>query len=136
MVGGGGERKTLRIVAKYADACNLYGSVETIKRKLDVLKEHCKSVGRDYDSILKTRLSPTVIDDDKEMAKKRLLQNSKEMDEAVALSGSVYGTPEDVSTQIQILKDAGIQYHIVSLDPSRELETLDRFANNILKKER
>jgi F420-dependent oxidoreductase-like protein len=119
MVGGGGERKTLRIVAKYADACNLYGSVETIKRKLDVLKEHCKSVGRDYDSILKTRLSPTVIDDNKENAKRTLLQNSKGMDEVEALSGAVYGTPEDVSAQIEILKDAGIEYLIVSLDPSR-----------------
>src|ERR671923_1052880 len=43
LVGGSGERKTLKIVAKYADACNLFGSAETIKRKLNVLKEHCKS---------------------------------------------------------------------------------------------
>lgn len=63
LVGGSGERITLKIVAKYADACNLFGSVETIKRKLDVLKEHCKSVGRDYESILKTKLDLVVIDD-------------------------------------------------------------------------
>jgi F420-dependent oxidoreductase-like protein len=56
MVGGSGERKTLRIVAKYADACNLFGSTETVKAKLKVLKEHCESVGRDYNSILKTKL--------------------------------------------------------------------------------
>ena len=68
--GGGDERKTLRIVAKYADACNLYGSVETTKRKLDILKEHCNSLGRDYDSILKIKLSPVIIDDDKEITKK------------------------------------------------------------------
>ena len=70
LVGGGDERKTLRIVAKYADACNLYGSVETTKRKLDILKEHCNSLGRDYDSILKIKLSPVIIDDDKEITKK------------------------------------------------------------------
>jgi hypothetical protein len=42
LVGGSGERKTLKIVSKYADACNLFGSAEILKRKLDVLKEHCK----------------------------------------------------------------------------------------------
>ena len=62
LVGGSGERKTLKIVAKYADACNLFGSAETVKRKLNILKEHCKSVGRDYDSILKTKLGIIVID--------------------------------------------------------------------------
>jgi len=103
------------------------------KRKLDILKEHCKSVGRDYDSILKTKLSPIVIDDDKEIAKKRVQQISKGMDEVEALAGPVYGTPEDVSAQIEILKEAGIEYLIVSLDPSRELETLDIFADNIMK---
>ena len=74
MVGGSGERQTLKIVAKYADTCNLFGSVETVKRKLGVLKEHCKSVGRDYDSILKTKLGVVLIDKDKEMAKKRMQQ--------------------------------------------------------------
>jgi alkanesulfonate monooxygenase SsuD/methylene tetrahydromethanopterin reductase-like flavin-dependent oxidoreductase (luciferase family) len=131
-----GERKTLRIVAKYADACNLYGSVETTKRKLDILKEHCKSVGRDYDSILKTKLSPLIIDNDKETAKKRVLQISKGMDEAEALAGAIYGTPEDVSAQIEILKETGVEYLIVSLDPSRELVTLETFADNVIKKDR
>src|SRR5215471_13904713 len=66
MIGGTGERQTLRIVAKYGDACNLFGSVETVKRKLSILKEHCKSIGRDYDSILKTKLVRVVIEDDRE----------------------------------------------------------------------
>src|ERR687891_1198277 len=52
LVGGSGEKRTLKIVAKYADACNLFGSAETVRKKLDILKEHCKSVGRDYHSIL------------------------------------------------------------------------------------
>jgi F420-dependent oxidoreductase-like protein len=53
MVGGGGEKKTLRLVAKYADACNLFGGPEA-QHKLDVLREHCEREGRDYDSIEKT----------------------------------------------------------------------------------
>ena len=53
MIGGGGEKKTLRLVAMYADACNLFAGRDEA-RKLDVLREHCEAVGRDYDTIYKT----------------------------------------------------------------------------------
>ena len=53
LVGGGGERKTLRLVARYADACNLFDTPE-LAHKLDVLREHCAAEGRDYDTIEKT----------------------------------------------------------------------------------
>ena len=55
LIGGGGERKTLRLVAQYADACNLFtSSPEEVGRKLDILRGHCDAVGRDYDTIQKT----------------------------------------------------------------------------------
>jgi alkanesulfonate monooxygenase len=57
MIGGGGERKTLRLVAQYAQACNLFAGPE-LERKLDVLREHCAAVGRDYDDIQKTVMMP------------------------------------------------------------------------------
>ena len=133
LVGGSGERKTLKIVAKYADACNLFGSAETLKRKLDVLKEHCKSVGRDYDTILKTPLGAIIIDDDKEIAKKRVQQITRMPEEQIR-EFAIYGTPEDVSRQIKLLEEVGIQYLIVDLDPSRELEALEIFVNKIIKK--
>jgi F420-dependent oxidoreductase-like protein len=53
LIGGGGEKKTLRLVAQYADACNLFPTPE-IPRKLDILREHCRAVGRNYDEIEKT----------------------------------------------------------------------------------
>jgi F420-dependent oxidoreductase-like protein len=53
MIGGGGERKTLRLVAQYADACNLFPTPD-LAHKLDVLRAHCDDVGRDYDEITKT----------------------------------------------------------------------------------
>jgi F420-dependent oxidoreductase-like protein len=53
MIGGGGEKKTLRLVAQYADACNLFNGPD-LAHKLDVLREHCDAVGRDYDSVEKT----------------------------------------------------------------------------------
>src|SRR5204862_3769964 len=57
LIGGGGEKKTLRLVAQYAQACNLFASAE-LERKLDVLREHCADVGRDYDEIQKTVMMP------------------------------------------------------------------------------
>ena len=55
MIGGGGEKKTLRLVAKYAQACNLFPTPE-LPRKLEVLREHCEREGRNYDEIEKTAI--------------------------------------------------------------------------------
>jgi len=70
LVGGGGEKKTLRLVARYADACNLFagpdpdggfgGGLETLRHKLDVLRGHCEAQGRPYDAIEKTTLGMSV----------------------------------------------------------------------------
>src|SRR4051812_33019753 len=51
MIGGSGERKTLRLVAQYADACNIFGDPEEVAHKVDVLRRHCDDVGRDVDEI-------------------------------------------------------------------------------------
>ena len=57
LIGGSGERKTLRLVAQHADACNLFGeSPDAVRHKLDVLRRHCDDVGRDYETIEKTML--------------------------------------------------------------------------------
>ena len=56
MVGGGGERKTLRLVAQYADGCNVFGDAERIAAKYAVLREHCKAIGRPYDAIERSTL--------------------------------------------------------------------------------
>ena len=56
MIGGGGEKKTLRLVAQYADGCNLFGDAAVITHKLAVLREHCQRLGRDYQAIAKTSM--------------------------------------------------------------------------------
>jgi F420-dependent oxidoreductase-like protein len=135
MIGGSGERYTLKIIAKYADACNLFGSTETVKRKLSILNEHCKSVGRDYDSILKTKLGFVVIDNDKKMVEKRLQQIiSSGIPKEQVGEFVIYGTSDDVLKQIELLEEVGIQYLIVDLEPYRELEALEIFGNTIVKK--
>jgi F420-dependent oxidoreductase-like protein len=67
LIGGGGEKKTLRLVARYADAANLFGAgPEVVAGKLDVLRAHCADEGRDYDTIAKTvlMLRPPLADED------------------------------------------------------------------------
>jgi alkanesulfonate monooxygenase SsuD/methylene tetrahydromethanopterin reductase-like flavin-dependent oxidoreductase (luciferase family) len=56
LIGGGGERKTLRLVATYADACNIIGDVDTVAHKVEVLRRHCDDVGRDFEQIEVTAL--------------------------------------------------------------------------------
>lgn len=65
MIGGMGEKKTLRMVAQYAQACNLFefAGLDTLKHKLDVLREHCREQGTDYESISKTVLGMTSVQD-------------------------------------------------------------------------
>jgi alkanesulfonate monooxygenase SsuD/methylene tetrahydromethanopterin reductase-like flavin-dependent oxidoreductase (luciferase family) len=134
LVGGSGERKTLKIVAKYADACNLFGSANTVKKKLDILKEHCRSVGRDYNSILKTKLGVVVIDNDRQTAKSKVQQAFIGMSEMQLGEFAIFGTPDDVLKQIDELEEVGIQYLIVDLEPQREIEALEIFAHNIIKR--
>ena len=62
MVGGGGERKTLRLVAQYADACNVFGGPERIAHKYAVLREHCERLGRPYDEVERSTLQSIDLD--------------------------------------------------------------------------
>ena len=105
LVGASGERKTLRNVAKHADACNLFGSPETIRRKLEVLFDHCKKIGKNYDTILKTKLSHVIIAKDREEAERRVNERFGEMDKESRREFVIYGNPADVLEQILKYKD-------------------------------
>ncbi len=64
LIGGGGEQKTLRLVAQYADACNIFGNPDNLRHKYAVLEDHCADVGRDYAEIEKTNLAGISITED------------------------------------------------------------------------
>ncbi|HEY7599917.1 MAG TPA: LLM class flavin-dependent oxidoreductase, partial [Candidatus Limnocylindrales bacterium] len=64
LVGGGGERTTLRLVARYADACNVFGAPDMLRHKFEVLRRHCAAVGREYAEIERTNLSTISITPD------------------------------------------------------------------------
>jgi len=111
MVGGGGERKTLRLVAQYADACNVFGRPEAIARKYAILDAHCAAVGRDPDEIERSTLQ----------------------DVRLAMSGGGSGEAADeVVERFGDLADAGAQHVIVDLKAVHEPGRLEGFGRDVL----
>lgn len=134
MIGGGGERMTLKIAAKYADACNVFGSADTVRRKMKILRQHCQTVGRDYDSILKTKLGHVIIDKDKDRLKAKLTDALRGIPEERLKEFATYGTPEELRHQVEELRDAGVEYLIVNMDPKEESEALELFGKEVVRK--
>jgi F420-dependent oxidoreductase-like protein len=93
VIGGAGERKTLRLVAQYADACNIFGG-DDAGHKLDVLRAQCDRVGRDYDSIEKTAVLP--LDTDREGGLDGLLNRLRALHEVGF--GTVHGWVPEVAS--------------------------------------
>jgi len=113
LIGGGGERKTLRLVAQYADACNLFARMPLpeVKRKLDILREHCAAVGRPYEEIEKTSLNSY-----------RLTRDGR--------NGST--TPAALLEQLAQLAEIGIDQAIFSLQNVSDLEPFDLLATEVV----
>ena len=133
-IGGGGEKVTLKLVARWGDACNVGGGdVERIKRKLDVLKGHCESLGRDYGEITRST-SVNVC----------LLNEGEDPEEATreARAGRSYdeyakefivGTPDEVAERLRPMAEAGIDYFIVYLPRvAYDPEPVRRFAREVI----
>jgi F420-dependent oxidoreductase-like protein len=129
LIGGAGEKRTLRTVAKYADASNIFGSLETVKRKLGILQEHCKEVGREYDSIVKTK-GGRVIFGDRESIEKGFERMG--MNQQMTREFLTYGTPEQIRQNIEEFAQAGIDGLIYSFDPRQELEAVTKFGNDVI----
>ena len=125
LIGGSGEKKTLRFVAKYADACNIFGDVETVKHLLGVLRDHCDDVGRDYDEITKTRMATVFIGEDDAAAQRKLdtVTQGRGLDERRAAMSFV-GGPERIAEQTQELLDAGIEGITVTMPDFHDLDAV------------
>jgi len=124
LVGGGGERRTLRLVAKYAEACNLFGDVPTIRHKLEVLARHCEAVGRDPSTITTTRLGGLVIAptarEAERVAREAAARRGADLEEYRRYA--VIGDPEAVLEQARAYLDAGLDGLIFNMPNAHELE--------------
>ncbi len=114
MIGGGGEKRTLKLVAQYADACNVSGGVEMVSHKLDVLRQHCEAVGRDPAEIQNTAMAITILSESDEQTaslKEMVRSAGGEETAAAALIGRVEELPDMVAPYVE----AGVDEMILSL---------------------
>jgi len=124
LIGGGGEKRTLRLVAQYADFCNITGDVATIGRKVEVLRRHCQEVGRDPAEVTVSRLSTCVLTDSEEetVATRAFLR------EAVGEeSGYNVGREEELLEQVEELRAAGVEYFIFNM-PTSDADAVRRLG--------
>jgi F420-dependent oxidoreductase-like protein len=115
MIGGGGEQKTLRLVAQYADATNVFGDGPRVAHKYAVLREHCERIGRNYEEIERSNL----------------------VDINVRTPGSTGGTaPGRIVDQFGELADAGVQHVIMSLAKVEDLAPLELIGRDVISQVR
>lgn len=134
-IGGSGEQVTLKLVARFADACNMGADPETLRRKFDVLRGHCEAIGRDYESIIRSSnrlLFPLKSGEDPKAATEK----------ARAATGATYedytsmvwvGTPEQLVERLQPVIDAGVNYLIAYIpDVAYDHDRMHLFAEEII----
>ena len=114
MVGGSGERRTLRLVARHADACNLVGDVDRVRHKLGVLRKHCAAEGRDHAAIEVTHL-----------------ERARVIAPGEAREGRGAATVEEHVGRYRELAEAGVQTAIVGLSDAEGAESVKRFGDVI-----
>jgi F420-dependent oxidoreductase-like protein len=161
LIGGAGEQVTLKIVAHYADACNVFGNPSTIAHKFTVLKQHCEAVGRKYESIWRTMTMMCAIGETDEQAlasitdaEKAMIMKNKEwfgkslaQDSSLAegmtalatggersafLSMGFIGSPETIRTTMAAYEAVGVQEVRLHFLDGATPESIRRFAKEFI----
>ena len=140
LIGGSGERKTLRMVAQYADACNVFGEASAIRHLLGVLDAHCERLDRDPATICRTRLGTLVLGPTMEAAEAKIasrfgggrLEDLPADLQTRLRSMFVLGDPPAVQAQVQELLDAGLDGIVFNMPDAHDLEAV-AFAGEVLR---
>ena len=129
LVGGSGERRTLQLVARYADACNLFGEPDVVRHKIDVLHRHCDDEHRDPADITITQLSSVLCASTVDELEASLTARSSElMPPEMVAERLDAGTVDDHIGRFRALADAGVDEVIVSLADIGDRGAIERFA--------
>ena len=135
MIGGGGEKKTLRTVARYADMWNGMGSPETLARKIDVLKRHCQDVGRNFGQIELTVGCKPIIRSTEAEARRvweaQMEHNRTPMSDVIDDHTFWVGTPEQVAQEMISRRALGFRTFIAELAAPFDDETIERWIGEV-----
>jgi F420-dependent oxidoreductase-like protein len=131
LIGGSGEQVTLKLVAQYGDACNVNGDLATIQRKFAILKQHCETVGRDYESIHRTITGFCSIGETDEQAWAKVPQALLSR-VGNQINGTLIGSPDTIRKGLAELEAAGVQEVILGFFDILHPDTLRFFAKEFI----
>jgi alkanesulfonate monooxygenase SsuD/methylene tetrahydromethanopterin reductase-like flavin-dependent oxidoreductase (luciferase family) len=135
MIGGGGVRKTLRIVAGYADSWNVFGTPEEVAHKDEVLRAHCAEVGRDPASIERTlgcKITIRETEAEAERARQAMLAHNRTPPERVEGDRTFWtGTPQQIAERMAAYRGIGFHTFLVELPAPYDAETMDALASEV-----
>ena len=132
MIAGGGEKVTLKLVAQYADACNVLGESAAITHKFNVIKQHCETVGRDYESIYRTAVAPCCIGETDEEARALFHATPQPPFPGDPLAYGLIGSLETVRQRLADYETAGVQELDLWFVEGTNPEALRRFAREFI----
>ena len=124
MIGGSGEKKTLRMVAQYADASNFFGDADRMRHLIGVLEGHCERLGRDPSEITKTRLGTIVIAPTHEEAERKVDGLRRAGVSERMLASITAGDPDTIIEKATVLLDAGLDGLMFGSPEAHDLETI------------
>jgi F420-dependent oxidoreductase-like protein len=136
MIGGGGEQRTLKLVARHADLCNVIADPATLRHKLDVLRGHCETEGRDPGTIVKTAHVGIVVADGDEAGLRRRLE-ALAANPPPTLQGAsaddlrqrlVCGSSDEIAERLGVLREAGAEGVTMSIRGVHELKPIELVA--------
>ena len=132
LIGGGGEKVTLRLVAQYADACNIGGGVDAVREKEAVLRRHCEAVGRDEREIERTTgIGVVVIRDSREEARRVVAEQFARNGRARPWEDQPVGTPEDVAAMLAPYVALGYRHLVAGFPAPHDRESMTRLATEV-----
>jgi F420-dependent oxidoreductase-like protein len=125
MIGGSGEKVTLRLAAQYADMCNVMGDPALVRHRFEVLRQHCESVGRAYEAITRSNdVSILIAANERELAAKK---------ERFGDKFSLIGTPEQIVEGLRSYAQVGSQYVTFHMPDAEEIEPIVLLGESVVR---